>query len=373
MDLYAQLGVSRAASAEDIERAYRRLARRYHPGVNPGDARAAQLYRDIQDAYAVLGDRQRRQEYDRGARRAPAGDVQATVTFEGFDFASAAEGPLAGTFSELFADVFQAAAREATAPSRGAGLEIALRLSFEDAVRGGRFPLSVLRHERCPACDGEGRVPRPARPCPACGGTGSLRWARGHLVFTKPCGACDGGGRIASQPCGACGGVGVHPRSEVVTVAVPPGVESGARIAVPGRGHAGARGGVPGDLYVTIEVAPHRFFGRDGRDLHVTLPVAVHEAVLGARVDVPTLDGPVRLRIPPGTASGQRLRLRGRGVPSPYGTDADAGDLIVEVLIVLPPVRDERSRELLREFGRLNDVDVRRHLFEGSGDAAARA
>lgn len=369
MDLYALLGVSRAASAEDIERAYRRLARRYHPGVNPGDARAAQMFQQVQEAYGVLGDRKRRQEYDRGGSRARAA-IEATVTFEGFDFGSPAEGPLAGTFSELFSDVFQAAARQATAPSHGTGLDVALRLSFEDAVRGGRFPLSVVRHERCPACAGQGRVPRPPQRCPSCGGTGSRRWARGHLVFTKPCDACDGCGRITSQPCRTCGGLGVYPRSEVVTVGVPPGVESGARIAVPGRGHAGARGGAPGDLYVTIEVAPHPFFRREGRDVHVTLPVAVHEAVLGARVDVPTLNGPVRLRIPPGTPSGRRLRLRGRGVPSAFGADADAGDLIVEVLIVLPAVRDERSRELLREFGRLNDVDVRRHLFEGIGDAA---
>jgi molecular chaperone DnaJ len=372
MDLYALLGVSRGASAGDIERAYRRLARRYHPGVNPGDARAAQLYRQIQEAYGILGDRKRRQEYDRGGAR-PPDTLQAAVTFEGFDFGSRTEGPLAGTFSELFSDVFQAAAREATGPSRGASLEITLPLSFEDAVRGGRFPVSVVRQVPCPACAGQGCVPRPPQPCAACSGAGSQRWVRGHLVFTKPCDACGGSGRITSQPCPACSGVGVHPRSEVVTVAVPPGVESGARMAVPGRGHAGARGAAPGDLYVTVEVAPHPFFRREGRDVHVTLPVAVHEAVLGARVDVPTLDEPVRLRIPPGTPSGRRLRLRGRGVPSPFGGDAEAGDLIVEVLIVLPAVRDERSRELLREFGRLNDVDVRRHLFERRAGTAPQA
>jgi molecular chaperone DnaJ len=156
----------------------------------------------------------------------------------------------------------------------------------------------------------------------------------------------------------------------VVTVRTPPGIESGARLVVPARGHAGARRGPAGELYVTVAVAPHRFFRREGRDLHLRLPVAVHEAALGARVDVPTLDGPIRLRIPPGTPSGRRLRLAGRGVPEGVaagGAPVPAGDLIVEVQIVLPPVRDERSRELLREFGRLNSADVRQHLFEGEG------
>jgi len=186
---------------------------------------------------------------------------------------------------------------------------------------------------------------------------------RGHMVFTRACDHCGGAGRLQTQPCRACGGSGVQARSEVVTVTVPPGVESGSRIAVPGRGHAAARGARPGDLYVTVSVADHPHFRRVGRDIHLTLPVAIHEAVLGARVDVPTLDGRIRLRIPPGTASGQRLRLRGRGVPPVPGVDAEAGDLIVEVQIVLPPIRDERSRELLREFGRLNDQDVRAGLF----------
>ena len=166
-----------------------------------------------------------------------------------------------------------------------------------------------------------------------------------------------------TEACAVCGGAGVQARSEVVTVTVPPGIESGARIAIPGRGHASSRGGRPGDLYVTVAVADHPFFRRAGRDLHLTLPVAIHEAVLGARVEVPTLDGPVRLRIPPGTPSGQRLRLRGRGVPPVPGVEAEACDLIVEMQVVLPAIRDERSRELLREFGRLNDTDVRAGLF----------
>lgn len=363
MDLYAVLGVPRNAAPGELERAYLRLARRYHPGINPGDGVAAELYRRVQEAYAVLGDPDRRRDYDRGGVTPPVSAVEATVSFEGFDFTSAAEGAAAATFSELFADVFQDAARRVTAPEQGASIDLGLVLSFEDAVRGGQFPLSVVRSERCGTCAGTGQVPRPPTACPQCQGAGARRWARGHMVFTKACEACGGAGQLVSFGCRTCGGAGVHPRSEVVTLALPPGIEPGTRISVPGRGHAGARGGPAGDLYVAVDVTPHAFLRRDGRDLVMTLPVAVHEAALGARITVPTLDGPVVLRIPAGSASGQRLRLRGRGVPGDAAGAVPDGDLIAEVQIVLPPVRDERSKELLREFGRLNDVDVRRHLF----------
>lgn len=363
MDLYALLGVGRTASSADIERAFRRLARRYHPGVNPGDRVSEAMYQQIQEAYAVLADVTRRREYDRGVRGEPV--VEATITFEGFDFAAPAEGPRAATFSELFADVFQHAAQEATTPSRGPDLEADLQISFRDAARGAAVPLSVTRRERCGTCLGRGRVVRAVAGCPACGGSGSRRWARGHLVFTKACDLCEGQGRIDNEPCRTCAGAGTTPRTEVITLSIPAGVDAGARIAVPGHGHAGARGGPAGDLYVTIDVGPHPFLRREGRDLHVTLPVAVHEAALGARVEVPTLDGTVRVRIPPGTASGQRLRIRGQGIGfEPNRTDDEAGDLVVEVQIVLPRELDEESRSLLEEFGRRNGDDVRRALFE---------
>jgi molecular chaperone DnaJ len=361
MDLYALLGVRRSASAGDIERAYRRMARRYHPGVNPGDRVAGEMYGRIQQAYQVLGDSGSRREYDQGATR-PA--VTATaVSFEGFDFSSVAEGSVAATFSELFAGVFRDAALRATAPTGDVPVEATLSLSFADAVRGGQFPLSVARQGRCSRCAGDGRVACPPVRCPACEGHGSTRWARGHMVFTRSCEACRGDGRLTARPCPTCAGSGLRTQSDVVTVHVPPGIEDGARIAVPGRGHAPAGGGPVGYLYVLVSVADHPFLRREGRDLHLVLPLAVHEAVLGGRVDVPTLGKSVRLRIPPGTPSGRRFKIRGRGVPSVHGEDAPAGDLIVDVQIVLPAVRDDRSRELLREFGERNAQDVRRHLF----------
>ena len=363
MDFYALLGLSRAATAEDVERAYRRLARRYHPGINPGDRVAEEMFRQIQQAYDVLTDLERRRDYDRGGElSAAAGEI--TISFEGFDFSAPADGPRAATFSELFAYVFHDAAREAIAPSRGGDIDASLDLSFKDAMLGGHFPISVVRQERCPTCIGDGRVPRPPVVCQACGGEGTRRWARGHMVFNKPCDACEGTGRVSVLPCRACGGAGVQPRSEVVTVGVPPGIESGSRIAVPGRGHAGARRGPAGDLYISVDVAPHAFFRRAGRDLYLTVPIAVHEAAFGTKVEVPTLGDPVRLRIPPGTSSGQQFRLRGYGVQPANGDGREPGDLVVDVQIALPPVTDERSRELLKEFGRLNDVNVRQHLFE---------
>jgi molecular chaperone DnaJ len=365
MDLYRLLGLDRTATSDDVERAYRRLARRHHPGINPGDRVAAEIFRQIQQAYTVLGDLERRSAYDRGIGRATTTEVEASVSFTGFDFSSPAEGSLAATFSELFADVFQEAARERATPTQGADIHVSLSLAFKDAVQGGEFPISVARQDRCPACGGDGRIGLAAGDCPACGGHGTRRWARGHMVFDKTCEACEGNGRLAPQPCRPCAGVGTQARADVVRLAVPPGIEAGTRVAVPGRGHVGARGGPVGDLYVTFDVSPHRVLRRVGRDLQVTLPVAIHEAALGARVMVPTLDGPEPLRIPAGTRSGQQLRLRGRGVPAAPGAPEDAaGDLVAEVSIVLPSVRDERSRALLRQFGELNQDDVRAGLFE---------
>ncbi len=364
MDLYGALDLDASATPADIERAYLRLARRYHPRINPGDRRAEERFRQVQQAYDVLGDPERRYEYDRGRTGARTATLEATIAFEGFDFSSLAQGHDAATFSEMFADVFQDAARRATAPEDGAPLALTMQLAFEDAMRGGDVPISIVRQDRCPPCGGAGHAAAPPAACSSCGGSGALRWARGHMVFTRPCEACDATGRLTARSCRSCGGSGLQARSEVVTVRIPPGVEDGARLAIPGRGHAGARGGPAGDLYVTVEVLPHAVFRRDGRDLRLTLPVAVHEAALGARVEVPTLGDPVTVRVPPGTGSGTQLRVRGRGIPSVQSGDAAlAGDLILDVQVVLPPVRDERSKALLKEFAALNPVDVRDGLF----------
>lgn len=364
MDLYTVLGVSRSASADEIERAYRRLARQCHPGLNPGDRRAEERFRQVEGAYQVLGNRERRLAYDRHGMVPVASDApEARVSFAGFDFSATVEGASAATFSELFADVFQDAARRATSADRGLDIEVPLRLPFADAIRGAVCAVTIERQARCPACRGHGWIATAPANCPECEGTGARPAARGHMVFSRQCERCGGRGYSSTDVCRGCAGAGVQSRRETVHVQVPAGVEDGARLVLPGEGH-GVRGGNPGDLHVVVSVEAHPYFGRAGRDLRLTLPLAIQEAALGARVDVPTLDGPVKLRIPPGTASGQRFRLRGRGVPSASGHPDEAGDLLVEIQIVLPPVRDERSKALLREFGQLNDVDVRKDLFE---------
>ena len=358
MDFYILLGVERGATLNDIKRAYKRLARRYHPDINPGDRMAAAQFRQIAEAYETLSDPDRRSHYDSGGGSAIS-QVDSTFGFEGFDFSVSVSGSSAPTFGDLFADVLNQRHDPGSngAPARGADLHQSLSLAFEDAMRGGQRHLALTRQESCRACQGTGRLQAAESRCLHCHGAGSVKSARGHMVFSKPCAHCGGTGRQAQMRCPVCGGAQVEMRAETVSIQVRAGLADGARVRVPGKGHAGRNGGEPGDLYVTIRVEPHPLFRREGDDLHLIVPIAVHEAALGAKVDVPSLEGHARLRVPPGTQSGQRFRLRERGVPS--ARDGRRGDLVVEVRLVLPRVLDERSKELLREFGRLNAENVR--------------
>jgi molecular chaperone DnaJ len=361
MDLYILLGIEREATLEDIKRAYKRLARRFHPDINPGDRTAEQRFRQIAEAYETLSDPDRRRRYDTAGRSAPAGEPT-TFGFDGFDFSVSVGGPSASTFGDLFADVLrQRSQSNGEQPERGADLHHTIALTFDQALRGGLHEVTVTRQEHCRTCGGLGRLPAMERRCPQCEGSGIVKSARGHMVFSKPCGRCGGTGVQANTRCTVCGGRQVDMRTETIAVHVPPGLEDGARIRVSGKGHAGANGGDHGDLFVTVRVAPHPIFRRNGDDLHIVVPVSIDEAALGARILVPSPEGEARVRIPPSTQSGQRFRLRERGVPSARG--AARGDLIVEIRIVLPKVLDERSKELLREFGRINAADVRHDLF----------
>jgi molecular chaperone DnaJ len=359
MDLYELIGVPRGAGLDDIKRAYRRLARRYHPDINPGDRAAAVRFRLVADAYEILADPERRRQYDTYGLTATVLDGTATFGFEGFDFSvESASGTAASTFGDLFADVIhETVGRAAEASVDGADLHASVSLSFEDAVRGTQTDLALVRRDACAGCGGAGVVPVPETTCPACRGAGTIRSRRGHMVFAKTCERCSGAGRQRHGGCPACAGAGVVPCSQTVPLRIPAGVADGDRLRVAGLGHAGVRGGRAGDLYVTVHVGAHPLFRREGDDLHVTVPIGVHEAALGARFEIPTFDGPARLRVPPGTQSGQRLRLRERGVPS--RRDGRRGDLVVEFRIVLPAVLDERSKELLREYGAINLDDVR--------------
>ena len=361
MDLYAVLGLEQGASVAEIKRAYRRLARRYHPGINPGDRAAELMFQRISEAYETLMDPARRQQYDAtGTGGGTARTTAESFEFAGFDFSVAAHGAQAATFSELFAEVLHPGAPgDRGRPEPGADLHGVLTLPFLDAVRGVQRQVVVTRQDVCPACRGTGQVKTVEGRCSHCHATGSVRWARGHMVFSKPCAACGGTGRQRQQRCGVCAAQGRIVRSDAVPVFVPAATADGARLRIAERGHAGRHGGRTGDLYVTVHVTPHPLFRREGDDLIMEVPVAVHEAVLGARIDVPTLDGHVKLRVPPGTQAGQRFRFSGRGIPTAMG---QRGDLLVEARLVLPAIVDERSKELMREFGRINGDDVRKGM-----------
>jgi len=358
MDFYIVLGVPRDATLADVKRAYRRLARKFHPDINPGDRRAAAQFRQIAEAYETLSDPDRRHRYDTtGSATRPAG--RDAYGFEGFDFSVTVNGAAAPTFGDLFADVFQAPHPDGQQPERGADLHQSVTLGFEEALRGGQRQVSVTRQEYCRTCRGLGVLNVAETRCAHCHGAGTIKSARGHMVFSKTCPHCGGSGAQRQTRCPHCGGQQTEMRTESLTINVPPGLADGARIRVPAKGHAGRYGGETGDLFITLHVQPHPLFVRQGDDLHVTVPVAVHEAALGAKIDVPSLDGPARLRVPPGTQSGQKFRVRELGVA---GRDGRRGDLVVEVKLVLPRLLDERSKELMREFGKINAGDVRAGL-----------
>jgi molecular chaperone DnaJ len=360
MDLYLLLGVEREATAVDIKRAYKRLARKYHPDINPGDRVAEQQFRRIAEAYETLIDPERRHRYDTvGGEGVSLG--AAAFGFEGFDFSVRVSGDAAPTFGDLFADVFRQRAPEPSRDAtRGADLHLTLRLSFEEAMRGGTRQVNVTRLVHCRTCRGHGHVTMDERTCQHCQGAGVLKSARSHMVFSRPCASCGGSGLQAHAQCPACHARQFEMVTEVLTATLPAGLHDGARIRLAGKGHDGANRGEPGDVYIAVQVEPDPRFRREGDDLHITVPIAVHEAALGAKIEVPSIDGPVRLRVPPGTQSGQRFRLSERGAPSPR--DGRRGALVVDVRIVLPPLLDERSKELLREFGRINSADVRQEL-----------
>jgi molecular chaperone DnaJ len=356
MDLYVVLGLSHEASEGEIKRAYRRLARRFHPDINPGDRVAAGRFRQILEAYETLIDPGRRSRYDAGVTAEPS-EVRPTSGFEGFDF-SARGTDYSVTFGDLFAEVLTSRDRQRGLPERGADLHQVVSLTFQEAFAGVTRPFTVTRRETCRSCAGTGRTRVSAGACLACQGAGAVQSVRGHMVFTRSCPTCAGTGQQRPRPCEPCGGIGQETRTETIPVRIPPGTSDGERVRVPGRGNAGSSGGPAGDLYIAVHVAPHPLFRREGDDLHLVLPIAIHEAALGARIDVPAPDGgSARLRVPPGTQSGQRFRLRERGAASMR--DGRRGDLIVETRLMLPKVLDERSKELLREFGRINGEHVR--------------
>jgi molecular chaperone DnaJ len=377
-DYYELLGVPRKASVKELRAAYRKLARKYHPDLNPGDKSAEEKFKQVQEAYDVLSDTKKRQMYDQFGFNVPgAGGAPGTgpgqggspedihFDFGGFDFGGGSSGGAGGgaSFRDLFSQVFRGAgaARAAHEREPGTDLEYQIDITFAEAMRGTVKKLSFTRLDVCNVCHGSGEAPGDKKVCPTCGGSGQVTQVSGKMRFQVTCSRCGGSGHLPNI-CRNCGGEGRVQRVDTLDVRIPPGAHTGSRVRVAGRGNAGANGGPPGDLYIVMKVEPHPFFDRRGDDLYTVVPVTVSEASLGAKVEVPTIDGRSQVRIPPGTDSGKKLRLREKGAPSTRHA-GKRGDQIVEVQVVVPRPEDERVRNLLKELSKLDPEDPRHEIF----------
>jgi molecular chaperone DnaJ len=375
-DYYQTLGVKREAAADDIRKAYRRLARKHHPDLNPGDKAAEERFKQVQEAYDVLSDAKKRKMYDQvgfysdsgfpgGAPPPGAGDFN----FGGFDFsegaggAGHAEGPGGAGFGDLFSQFFgnRSTGRQSKpAPERGTDLEYALTIDFWRAIHGTQVRLSINRLDACEKCHGTGSAGSGTMTCPQCEGTGNVTQMAGAMRFSLSCPRCGGTGKLKNA-CPECRGEGRRATTEQVEVRIPAGVQAGSKLRVAGKGNAGTLGAAPGDLYITVNAEPHALFVREGDDIHLNVPVSVTEAGLGSKIEVPTVDGRALLKIPQGTQNGQKFRLREKGVMN--GRKNTRGDQIVEVTIQAPDVRDEKVRELLKEIGRVDTRDPRADIW----------
>jgi len=407
-DYYGVLGVKKGATAEEIRKAFRKLARKYHPDVNPGDKKAEEKFKEISEANDVLSDDKKRKIYDqfgfysdnidpaaaeaaarggygggfpgggRGGRAQAGGHARQEVPFDfgGFDFsdfqggrAEQQGGGFGGSFRDIFSGMFTGGHKGGAArgPQPGTDVEYQVSIDFWMAVRGGVTRLEIQRQEVCPTCKGKATTGGSVE-CPECHGSGQVTQMGGRMKFNIQCPRCGGSGKV-QHTCPTCDGEGVVTKREPLEFRIKPGTRDGQRIRLAGKGNAGTGGGPAGDLYLIIKAGTHPVFTRTGDDIYVTVPVTMTEAALGAKIEVPTIDtheggGRTQLKIPPGTQTGQKLRLREKGVPS-ASREGKRGDQIVEVRVAVPKVQDERSKEILRELAKLNPEDVREGLFAG--------
>jgi molecular chaperone DnaJ len=402
-DYYEILGVKKSASADDVRKAFRKLARKYHPDVNPGDKAAEEKFKALSEANEVLSDPKKRKIYDQvgfysdnidpataeayaraggsggGFPGGAAGGGQpgghgVPFDFGGFDFSdfinnsagrgqrSSGGGVGGGSFRDIFSGIFggRGGAASEEGPEPGTDLEYQVNVPFWTAIRGGVMRLNITRQDVCSHCHGQGSLEAPGK-CPECNGTGQITQTGGRMKFNVQCPRCHGTGKNLTT-CPTCHGEGTVTNSEPLEVRIKAGTRDGQRIRLPGKGNAGAHGGTPGDLYAIIRAGDHPIFRRDGDDITLTVPVNATEASLGAKIEVPTIDGRALLKIPPGTQSGQKLRLREKGVPSAT-REGVRGDEIVEITVTVPMPRDERTKELLRELAKLNPEDPRAELW----------
>jgi molecular chaperone DnaJ len=382
-DYYQTLGVKKDAKADEIKKSYRRLARKFHPDVNPNDKAAEEKFKEVQEAYDVLSDDKKRKVFDRFgyyndnldpdspfASGAGAGAGPGGFDFSGFQWETTSTGPTGGSsFRDIFSDLFGGSGAAGTRPApepprampkKGRDIEIPLALSFEEAFTGLTTNITVNRSEQCSRCQGAGDTGGPVVQCTTCKGTGQVMKTGGRLQFSQDCADCGGTGRRRT-PCSLCHGKGVTPKTEQVKIRIPKGVDTGSRVRIAKKGHGGRLGAEPGDLYIVTNVGKHPFLERKGDNVYVSVPVSVSEAALGAKIEVPTVEGKAQLKIPHGTESGQKFRLRERGFPS-LRNPSLRGDQFVEVKITLPKVISEETKELLRQFEKLNPENPRKAM-----------
>jgi molecular chaperone DnaJ len=404
-DYYGTLGVKKTATADEIRKAFRKAARKYHPDVNPNDKKAEEKFKEISEANDVLSDDKKRKIYDQlgfysdnidpaaaeaaarggyggaaagrgygGATAGERGGQEVPFDFGGFDFSDfqsgrsaqqESSGGFGGSFKDIFSGMFTGGRHASRGPQPGTDLEYQVSVDFWTAVRGGVTRLEIQRQEICPTCKGKSTTGGSVE-CPECHGSGQVTQMGGRMKFNIQCPRCGGSGKVQNM-CATCDGEGVVTRREPLEFRIKAGTRDGQRIRLAGKGNAGTGGGAAGDLFLIIKAGTHPVFARTGDDIYVTVPVTMTEAALGAKIDVPTIDthdggGRTQLKIPPGTQTGQKLRLREKGVPS-ASREGARGDEIVEVKIVVPKVQDERSKEILRELAKLNPENVRETLF----------
>lgn len=386
-DYYETLGVAKSAEAEEVRKAYRKLARKYHPDLNPGDKAAEERFKNVQEAYDILSDDEKRKTYDQYGFYSPnippngaggASGGSAGPGFGGFDFAEytrqqqqagagaqtdEGDTPGGGSFRDIFGSFFGGGrARQGTPqPERGSDLEYGLNVDFWQAIRGTQVKLNISRQETCPTCHGSGAAGSNVAVCPECDGSGTVTQMAGAMKFNLTCPRCGGTGRLKNA-CPTCRGEGRVSHPDTVEVRIPQGVAAGSRLRVAGKGNAGVAGGPAGDLYITIRVEEHPFFKRSGDNIDVQVPLSVSEAGLGAKIEVPTIDGRALLKIPQGTQNGQKFRLRDKGIFN--ARKNTRGDEIVEVVLRSPDVHNERTRELLRELAQVQTTDVRHEIWD---------
>ena len=351
-DYYDTLGLQRGASNSDLKAAYRKLAMKHHPDRNPGDKHCEQRFKEINEAYEVLKDPDKRAAYDRFGHAAFEHGMGGGAAGFGADFAS--------TFADIFDDFFGMGRRagRGTGRERGADLRYNMEITLEESYHGKSAELRIPTSIICEVCSGTGaKSGTKPKPCPTCGGYGRVRHAQGFFTLERTCLACQGRGQVIDDPCPACAGAGRVTRERTLSVNIPPGVEDGTRIRLGGEGEAGLRGGPAGDLYIFLSITTHDFFQRDGADLHCRVPISMVTAALGGEFEVPTIDGgKTRVKVPEGTQSGRRFRLGAKGMP--VLRSKQMGDMYVQVIVETPQKLTKRQRELLAEFETLSSKET---------------